>query len=103
MACQALAGTGQLSAVIRIGVSGVMIFVTLMGIVSVMRSAMKTRVEALVTKALGSSALVAIAVGWAVGSAVRAGSAVGFPCPSLARARAGVSTWAGEVAAAAAV
>ena len=49
--------------VIQIVLSGALIFFSLMSIVSVMRSAMKSRVEALVSRALGRNALLAMMVG----------------------------------------
>lgn len=51
------------AAVALIVLSGVLIFVSLMSIVSVMRSAMRSRVEALVSRALGKNPILAIAVG----------------------------------------
>jgi sodium-dependent phosphate cotransporter len=48
---------------IQILLSGALIFVSLMSIVSVMRSAMKSRVEALVSRALGKNAILAMLVG----------------------------------------
>lgn len=50
-------------AIAYIAVSGVMIFLTLMGIVSVMRASMQNRIEALVSRALATNAFLAIAVG----------------------------------------
>jgi sodium-dependent phosphate cotransporter len=51
------------AAVLFIGLAGFLIFFSLTGIVRVMRSAMKSRVEALVSKALGRNAILAMAVG----------------------------------------
>jgi len=51
------------SALILILLSGALIFASLMSIVSLMRSAMKSRVEALVSKALGRTPILAMAVG----------------------------------------
>ncbi|MEJ2541250.1 MAG: Na/Pi symporter [Gemmatimonadota bacterium] len=51
------------AALVLIALSGTIIFVSLMSIVSLMRSAMRTRVEALVSMALGKTPLLAIAVG----------------------------------------
>jgi sodium-dependent phosphate cotransporter len=51
------------AALILVAASGILIFVSLMSIVSLMRSAMKSRVESLVTLALGKTPLIAIAVG----------------------------------------
>jgi sodium-dependent phosphate cotransporter len=58
-----LGPTETWSAVIQIGVSGVLIFVSLMSIVSLMRTAMRSRVESLVSRALGKNAAVAMLVG----------------------------------------
>jgi sodium-dependent phosphate cotransporter len=58
-----LGPTETWSAIIQIGVSGVLIFVSLMSIVSLMRTAMRSRVEALVSRALGKSAVMAMLVG----------------------------------------
>lgn len=55
--------TEQWSAVIHIALSGILIFASLMAIVSVMRSAMRSRVEALVSRALGKNAVLAMMVG----------------------------------------
>jgi sodium-dependent phosphate cotransporter len=51
------------AALILILLSGALIFGSLMSIVSLMRSAMKSRVEALVSRALGRTPLLAMAVG----------------------------------------
>ncbi len=51
------------AATLYIFVSGAIIFLSLMGIVSVMRSAMKSRVERLVTRAFGNRAVIAMLVG----------------------------------------
>jgi sodium-dependent phosphate cotransporter len=51
------------AALVLILLSGGLIFGSLMSIVSLMRSAMKSRVEALVSKALGRTPLLAMAVG----------------------------------------
>lgn len=58
-----LAPTDRVAAAIYIGVSGLLIVGSLLSIVKVMRSAMKARVEAMVSRALGSHALLAIFVG----------------------------------------
>jgi len=50
-------------AIAYILVSAVMIFATLLGIVSVMRASMQSRIEALVSRALARNAFLAIAVG----------------------------------------
>jgi sodium-dependent phosphate cotransporter len=50
-------------AIAYILVSAAMIFLTLMGIVSVMRASMQSRIEALVSRALARNAFIAIAVG----------------------------------------
>ena len=59
----ALGPTDTWSAIIQIGVSGTLIFVSLMSIVSLMRTAMRSQVETLVSRALGKSAAVAMLVG----------------------------------------
>jgi sodium-dependent phosphate cotransporter len=56
-------GSGRAMAVAYIVVSGALIFATLLGIVRVMRSSMQSRVEALVSRALARSPLIAMAVG----------------------------------------
>ena len=56
-------GPNQVATVLYILVSGVLIFVALLGIVRVMRSAMRSRVERLVSRALARNVMVAIAVG----------------------------------------
>jgi sodium-dependent phosphate cotransporter len=53
----------RLIAIAYIGISAVMIFATLTGIVKVMRSSMQSRVESLVSRALARSAVIAMAVG----------------------------------------
>lgn len=58
-----LGPTDRWVAVIHIALSGVLIFASLMAIVSVMRSAMRSRMEALVSRALGKNAVLAIVVG----------------------------------------
>jgi solute carrier family 34 (sodium-dependent phosphate cotransporter) len=55
--------TAQAGAVAYIFISAVLIFVALVGIVRVMRSAMRSKVEALVSKALARNSVIAIAVG----------------------------------------
>ena len=60
---EALLPTPRMAAILYIVVSGGLIFVTLLGIVKVMRSAMQTRVESLVSRALSQNAVVAMAVG----------------------------------------
>jgi len=50
-------------AIAYIAVSALLIFLTLMGIVRVMRATMQTRIEALVSRALASHAILAMAVG----------------------------------------
>lgn len=62
-ALEALLPTDHAVAIGYIVVSSIMIFLTLMGIVSVMRTSMQSRIEALVSRALASNALLAIAVG----------------------------------------
>jgi sodium-dependent phosphate cotransporter len=56
-------GSGRAMAVAYIVVSAALIFATLLGIVRVMRSSMQSRVEALVSRALARSPLIAMAVG----------------------------------------
>ncbi len=53
----------QLAAIGYIGISGVLIFTTLYGIVTVMRASMQSRMESLVSRALASNAFLAISVG----------------------------------------
>jgi len=60
---EALLPTEQWAAVGYIVVSGLLIFSTLIGIVTVMRSSMKSRLESLVSRALAKNAIVAMAVG----------------------------------------
>ncbi len=55
--------TDQWVAVAYILVSGVLIFSTLLGIVTVMRSSMLSRIEALVSRALARNVIIAMAVG----------------------------------------
>jgi solute carrier family 34 (sodium-dependent phosphate cotransporter) len=55
--------SGQWTAVAVILVSGAMIFATLLGIVTVMRSAVRSKVEALVSRAFENNALIAMIVG----------------------------------------
>lgn len=62
-AAEMLAPSEQAAALLYILASGVIIFLGLMGIVRVMRSAMRSRVEALVTRAFDNNAVVAMAVG----------------------------------------
>jgi len=59
----ALGPTTNWGAILLIFFSGILIFLGLMGIVSVMRSAMKAKVEALVSRALGKNAVLAIIIG----------------------------------------
>jgi len=56
-------GSGRAMAVAYIVLSAALIFATLLGIVRVMRSSMQSRVEALVSRALARSPLIAMAVG----------------------------------------
>ncbi len=60
---QALLPTEFTEALAHIFVSAVLIFVTLFGIVSVMRTSMRARMEVLVSKALARNALVGVVVG----------------------------------------
>jgi sodium-dependent phosphate cotransporter len=60
---QALGPSDGWAALVLILLSGGLIFGSLMSIVSLMRSAMKSRVEALVSRALGRTPLLAMAVG----------------------------------------
>ena len=62
-AIEAVAGATQLGATIYILVSGVLIFTALLLIIKVMRSAMLTRVESIVSRTLGQSAILAMIVG----------------------------------------
>ncbi len=55
--------TEQWAAAVHIVLSGALIFASLMAIVAVMRSAMRSKVEALVSQALGKNAVVAMVVG----------------------------------------
>ena len=59
----ALIESQRLQAVVLIGISGILIFTALVLLVGVMRSAMQTRVEAMVSSALARNALIAILVG----------------------------------------
>jgi sodium-dependent phosphate cotransporter len=59
----AIMPTERTMAIAYILVSAVMIFLTLLGIVSVMRASMQSRIEALVSRALARNAFLAIAVG----------------------------------------
>ncbi len=60
---EAVAPSEQTAALLYIGVSGLIIFVSLVSIVRVMRSAMRSRVETLVSRAFENNAVVAMAVG----------------------------------------
>ena len=60
---EALLPTEQLAAVAYIVVSGILIFSALLGIVRVMRSSMQSRIESLVSRALASNVIIAMAVG----------------------------------------
>ena len=60
---EALLPTEQLAAIGYIVVSGLLIFSTLVGIVTVMRSSMHSRIESLVSRALARNAIIAMAVG----------------------------------------
>ena len=60
---EALLPTEQLAAVGYILVSGILIFTALLGIVRVMRSSMQSRIESLVSRALASNVIIAMAVG----------------------------------------
>ncbi|MDH5642947.1 MAG: Na/Pi symporter, partial [Gemmatimonadota bacterium] len=62
-AIEAVFGDGRLGAVMLIVASGAIIFVALLSIVSVMRSAMQSRVEGMVSRALENNAIIAIAIG----------------------------------------
>ncbi|MDT8342618.1 MAG: Na/Pi symporter [Longimicrobiales bacterium] len=55
--------TERWAAALHIALAGVLIFASLMAIVRLMRTAMRSRVEALVSRALGRNAVVAMAVG----------------------------------------
>jgi sodium-dependent phosphate cotransporter len=69
-----LFGSGQLAAVVLIALSGVFIFTALMLLVRVMRSAMHSRVEVIVSRGLHRSALYAIMVGVLVTTLVQSSS-----------------------------
>ncbi len=69
-----LLGSGQLAAVALIALSGVFIFSALMLLVRVMRSAMHSRVEVIVSRGLHQSALYAILVGMLVTTLVQSSS-----------------------------
>jgi sodium-dependent phosphate cotransporter len=58
-----VAPTVQWAATIYILLSGVLIYMALLGIIRVMRSAMRTRVEALVSRAFENNAVIAMLVG----------------------------------------
>jgi sodium-dependent phosphate cotransporter len=60
---EAVFGSGQLAAIVMILLSGTMIFTALMLLVRVMRTAMHSRVEVIVSRGLHRSALYAILVG----------------------------------------
>lgn len=60
---EAAFGSGQLAAVVMILVSGILIFTALMLLVRVMRTAMHSRVEVIVSRGLHRSAMYAILVG----------------------------------------
>ena len=62
-ALAAMLPSDRATAIAYIVVSALMIFLTLMGIVTVMRASMQSRIEALVSRALARSAFLAIAVG----------------------------------------
>jgi sodium-dependent phosphate cotransporter len=62
-AIEAVAPTVQWAATIYILLSGVLIYMALLGIIRVMRSAMRTRVEALVSRAFENNAVIAMLVG----------------------------------------
>jgi len=55
--------TGAGSGIVLLAISGVLIYLTLMLIVKVMRSAMESRMERFVTRSLGSSMVLSVAVG----------------------------------------
>jgi len=59
----ALFPTGRGSGIVLLAISGVLIYLTLMLIVKVMRSAMESRMERFVTRSLGSSMVLSVAVG----------------------------------------
>jgi sodium-dependent phosphate cotransporter len=62
-ALTALMPSGRMVAIAYILVSAVLIFATLLGIVTVMRASMQSRIEALVSRTLARNAFLAIAVG----------------------------------------
>ena len=63
LALQAVFRTEFLAAGAYIVVSGLLIFTTLFGIVNVMRSSMRSRIESLVSRALATNVFISIAVG----------------------------------------
>jgi sodium-dependent phosphate cotransporter len=67
-------GEGRGAGVFVIAVSGVLIYAALMLVVRVMRSAMESRVESFVTRALGHSVLLSLAVGAVVTVMVQSSS-----------------------------
>jgi sodium-dependent phosphate cotransporter len=66
--------SGRVEAVILIVLSGVLIFVSLFLLVRVMRSAVETRVENMISRALGKSAIVAMIAGMIVTVMVQSSS-----------------------------
>jgi sodium-dependent phosphate cotransporter len=62
-AIQAVFSSSLVGAIAYIVVSAALIFATLLGIVSVMRASMRSRMESLVSRALAKNAFIAIAVG----------------------------------------
>jgi sodium-dependent phosphate cotransporter len=71
---EVLFGSGQLAAVVMILVSGTLIFTALMLLVRVMRTAMHSRVESLVSRGLHRSPMYAILVGIFVTALVQSSS-----------------------------
>ncbi len=73
-AIEAVVGRSQVGAILYILVSAVLIFAALLLIIKVMRSVILTRVESIVSRALGRSALLAMIVGMVVTVMVQSSS-----------------------------
>ena len=73
-ALEALLPTERLAAIFYILLSGTLIFVSLLGIVTVMRASMQNHVESLVSRALVQHAMIAMIVGSAVTVMVQSSS-----------------------------
>ncbi|UCG86730.1 MAG: Na/Pi symporter [Gemmatimonadota bacterium] len=74
VAISTLSGSYRIQGIVLIVVSSVLIFTALMLLVRVMRSAMRTRVESIVSRALDRSALLAMLVGVSVTVMVQSSS-----------------------------